>query len=57
MKKQLIKFLVSGEFWSQLDQNSDGKVTWNEIKTTPVSVWFDFALRLFAIYQGYELLT
>ena len=55
MSKNLLKTVgkvfTSGELIARFDANGDGKVTWDEIKTAPLSVWIDILVKYgMAIY-------
>ena len=43
--KNILKVLTSGELIAILDTNEDGRVSWKEIKTAPLSVWFEIGIK------------
>jgi len=58
--KTFVKALTSGELIAAFDKNNDGKVSLEEIKNAPFSVWLDliikYGLIIYAIYTGTDLL-
>jgi hypothetical protein len=44
--KTVIKLLTSGELIAHFDANKDGKVTWKELKSAPLSAYLEILLKI-----------
>lgn len=43
--KGLLKVFTSGELIELLDKDGDGKVSWSEVKSAPISVWIEIVIK------------